>query len=157
MEDDREELVSGKLHRGKKRRQSRLRMWTALFFVAIGAWAFFFYQVIFRVEPAFTSATYELGDSVSGDVENYLLGTEWSVGLGELDISQVNQDRIGSYRASVRHGRKEFFYEIIIRDTIPPALTLKQEPIYLAAGREYSPPDNPRGQHRRCNDLRKGI
>lgn len=139
MEDGREELGSGRLHSGKKRKRGRLRVRAVLFFAAIGAGAFFFYQVIFRVEPAFTSVTYELGDRVSGDVEDYLLGTEWSVGLGELDISQVDPGRVGSYRASVRHGGKEFLYEIVIKDTVPPVLLLKQEPIYLAAGREYPP------------------
>ena len=139
MEDGREELGTEQLHSGKKRRRGRLRMCAVLLSVAIGAGAFLFYQMIFRVEPAFTSVVYELGDRVSGNVEDYLLGTEWSVGLGELDISQVDSGRIGSYQASVRHGGKEFLYEIIIRDTMPPILILKQEPVYLAAGREYTP------------------
>lgn len=139
MEDRGKELESRQLHSKKKRRLGRLFLWAAVCFTAIGAGAFFFYIGIYRVEPAFDSVTYELGDPVSVDVGDYLLGTEWSVGLSELDISRVDSGRIGTYQAVVRHGRDEFSYEIIIEDTVPPVIVGKRETVYLAMGREYSP------------------
>ena len=139
MEDQREELESRQLQSKEKRRPGRLFLWAAVCFAAIGAGAFFFYFGFYRVVPAFDSVTYELGDTVSMDVGDYLLGTEWSVGLGELDVSQVDSGRIGTYQAVVHHGRDEFSYEIIIEDTVPPVIVGKRETVCLAVGREYSP------------------
>lgn len=139
MEDGREELEPRQLHSKKKGRPGRLLLWAAVCFAAIGAGALFFYFRFYRVIPAFDSATYELGDRVNGNVRDYLLGTSWSVGLSKLDISQVDDRRIGTYQAVVRHGRDEFSYEIIIEDTISPVIVGKQETVYLAMGREYSP------------------
>ena len=139
MEDWREELETRQLHSKKNRKLGRLLLWAAVCFAAIGVGAFFFYLCFYRVVPAFDSVTYELGDIVSRDVGDYLLGTEWSVGLSELDLSRVDSGRIGTYQAVVHHGRNEFSYEIIIEDTMPPVIMGKREAVYLAMGREYLP------------------
>lgn len=145
MEDQREKLELGQLHSGekgnvdKKGKPSRLILWAAGCFAAIGIGAFFFYFGFYRVAPAFDSVIYELGDTVSRDVSDYLLGMEWSVRLSELDISRVDTNRIGTYQAVVRHGRDEFLYEIIIEDTVPPVIIGKRATVYLAMGREYPP------------------
>lgn len=106
-------------------------------FAVVGTGAFFFYQTVYRVEPVFNSVTYELGDRISRDLGDYLSGTEWSVRLGELDISQVDRGHTGTYQAIVSHGREEFVFEIIIEDTVPPDIETKGNTIYLAVGRDY--------------------
>ena len=139
MEDRREELEPSQLHSKKKRSLDRLLLWAAVCFAAIGVGAFFFYFRFYRVVPAFDSVTYELGETVSMDVGDYLLGTEWSVGRGVLDLSRVDSGHIGTYQAVVHHGRNEFSYEIVIEDTVPPVIKSKRETVYLAMGREYPP------------------
>lgn len=106
-----------------------------LFLLAAGG--LFFYFRIYRVEQAFTEMTYEYGDAVSRDIEDYLTGTDWSVHLGELDLSGVNEAETGVYEAVVRHGGKEFVYLVEIRDTVPPAILWKDNQIYLATDRDY--------------------
>lgn len=139
MEESREKLEESRQHKTTKRKPGKLLLCAAVFLAAIGAGAFFFYRFLFRVVPAFSSATYELGDRVSRRIEDYLIGSEWSVSQGELDISQVDINRVGTYQALVYHGREEFLYEIVIEDTVAPDILVKQGPVCLAAGREYSP------------------
>ena len=75
---------------------------------------------MYQVEPAFSQATYELGDPISVELGDYLQGSDWSVGLGELDLSGVDRNQAGTYQAVVRHGGKEYLYQITIEDTVPP-------------------------------------
>lgn len=139
MEFRRVESRSVKQHRRNRRKRRRPIIWAVTFLAVLGAGAFLFYRFVYRVEPAFSSTVCELGDEISGDVQDYLVGTKWSVGLGELDISQVNGRSVGVYQAYVNHGRKEFQYEIIIEDTVSPDILLKEEQVYLAEGRDYRP------------------
>ena len=74
----------------------------ALFLLAAGGLYFYFH--IYRVEPAFAEKTYEYGDAVSRDIADYLTGTDWSVHLGELDLSEVDETETGTYEAVVHHG-----------------------------------------------------
>ncbi len=100
-----------------------------------------FYWKIYRVEPAFSTATYELGERVSNDTGDYISGTEWSRGLAQLDLSEVDRRHAGVYEAVVYHGRKAFVYTIVIEDTTPPEIREKEGPVYLAAGVENLPED----------------
>lgn len=139
MEDEKRGMESQKSHRWIFEKPKYLLLWAAVLLSLLGAGAFFFYLFAYRVEPAFSTATYELGEGISSNLEDYLVGTEWSVGLAELDLSQVDRGRAGTYQAAVTHGRTEFLYEIVIQDTVAPEILLREEPIYLAAGREYGP------------------
>lgn len=102
----------------------------------LAAGGLFFYFRIYRVEPAFTEMTYEYGDAVSRDIGDYLTGTDWSVHLGELDLSGVNEEQTGTYMAVVTHGRKQFAYRIIIQDTVPPQILWRESQVYLATDRD---------------------
>ncbi len=139
MKAERERTRFQEQHTRGQRRRRRPIVWAVALFVVLSVGVLFFYRFLYRVEPAFSSKVLELGDAVSGDLQDYLVGTRWSVGLGELDISQVNDRRVGVYQAYVSHGRKEFRYEIVIEDTVPPDISLKEGQVYLAAGREYEP------------------
>ncbi len=113
-------------------------MLSAFLILAIALGAFFFYRGMYRVEPVFSQATYELGDPISTDLEDYLKGSDWSVGLGELDLSGVDRSRAGTYEAMVRHGSDEYSYQITIEDTVAPEILLREEPVYLAVNRRYT-------------------
>ena len=139
MEDENRGLEFPKPQKRIFQNPGYLILWTAVLVSVLGAGAFLFYLFAYRVEPAFSTATYELGEGISRSLEDYLVGTKWSVGMAELDLSQVDRGRVGTYQAAVTHGGKEFLYEIIIQDTVAPEILLREEPIYLAAGREYGP------------------
>ena len=93
-----------------------------------------FYFRVYQVVPAFSEMTYEYGDSVSRDIADYLSGTDWSVHLGELDLSHVNEGETGTYEASVSHGRKQFTYKVTIEDTRAPEIQWKEGQVYVALG-----------------------
>ena len=101
----------------------------------------FFYYNIYRVVPVFREMTCEYGDSLSQDITDYLSGSDWSVHLGELDLSGVDQEHTGTYQLTVHHGQKEFVYEVTIQDTIAPEIIWKEGRVYLAAGRDCTVED----------------
>lgn len=103
--------------------------------------AVFFYWEIYRVEPVFSTATYELGERVSNDTGDYISGTEWSRGLAQLDLSGVDRRNTGVYEAVLYHGREVYVYTIVIEDTVPPRIREREGPVYLAAGVENLPED----------------
>ena len=137
MMEERDEFRGSRqrLYSRAKRRRGLLLAAAAL--TALGAGAFFFYRLVYRVEPAFSTVVYELGQEVSSDVGDYLIGTDWSVGTAQLDLSEVDESRAGSYQAVVHHGSSAFQYEIVIQDTAPPKILSAEGPVYLALGREY--------------------
>jgi len=108
--------------------------WCAAAVIILVAGIFLFYVYVYQVTPAFSEMTCEYGDTVSRDITDYLSGTNWSVNLGELDLSRVNEAEIGVYMATVSHGRKEFTYTIVIQDTVPPRILPKEGQIYVALG-----------------------
>lgn len=99
---------------------------------------FFFYFKIYRVEPVFSEIIYEYGERISDDIEDYLMGTEWSLGLAELDLSEVDEEHMGTYQVWVSHGRKQYEYSIVIQDTVAPEIQLLEGQVYMAANQIYS-------------------
>ena len=73
----------------------------------------------------------ELGDTLSEELTDYVSGFEPAFWVTNLDISQVDTNTVGDYTATVKHGFQEFVYSILVRDTVPPTLTLKEGKIYL--------------------------
>ena len=105
----------------------------ALFLLAVlllGGASVFWLQA-YKVAPAFSEMTCEYGEAVSRDIEDYLVGEEWSVQLGNLDLSEVDEGRTGSYQAVVRHGGSRFVYTVNIQDTVPPEIIWREGQIYL--------------------------
>ncbi len=125
---------------GTKRRGRRTGFILAVLFL-LAAGGLYFYFRVYRVEPVFTEITYEYGDAVSRDITDYLAGTDWSVHLGELDLSGVDESETGTYEAVVIHGREEYVYRITIQDTVPPEILWKEGQIYLAADRDCTVTD----------------
>ena len=102
---------------------------------------FVFYWKIYRVEPVFSTVTYELGERISNDTGDYISGTEWSRSLAQLDLSEVDRRHTGTYEAMLYHGGQTFTYSIVIEDTLPPEILRKEGQVYLAAGVENRPED----------------
>lgn len=101
------------------------------------AGVFSFYFNIYKVAPTFSEITYEYGNPVSRDIGDYISGTDWSVGLGELDLSGVDEGCSGTYEAVVRHGGTRFVFSVTIRDTIAPQILWKEGKVYAALGVTY--------------------
>lgn len=118
--------------RKKRRRRWKIAAALTLTLLTVSG-ALYFYYKIYRVVPAFSEITCEYGEQISRDITDYLVGTDWSVHMGALDLSQVDEGSTGTYEARVHHGRSEFIYRVIIEDTVPPDILWKQEPIYLPA------------------------
>lgn len=135
VDQEQNRQVDSRMRKGK-------RLWRLVFvllFLAVPCFGgFFLYLRLNQVEPAFSSAVYELGDGISSNLEDYLSGPKQAVERGELDLSQVDQSKPGIYQATVRCDGNEFQYEIIIQDTIAPVIVLREKPVYLALDREYS-------------------
>lgn len=81
----------------------------------------------------------ELGESVSDEPEAYVTGNPLAMGLTWLDMSAVNTMQAGTYEAWVHHGFQKESFVVLVKDTTPPVLTLKQENIYLQTGVPYGP------------------
>lgn len=92
----------------------------------------YFYFHIYRVVPAFSEITCEYGEPISQNITDYLSGTDWSVHLGELDLSLVDREKTGTYEAMAYHGRTQFTYTVIIQDTVAPEILWKKGQVYLA-------------------------
>lgn len=118
---------------GRRRRGWKIGVFLAFFF-GLTAGLLYFYFYIYQVAPVFDEMTYEYGDQVSQDITDYLSGTEWSVGLGRLDLSQVDEKEPGTYEASVYHGRTRYTYRITIQDTVAPRIQWRKGQIYLPVG-----------------------
>lgn len=140
MEEEKREQTQQKQNHKVRRKRKWLRrsVFAVLLVAAVGTLGFSVYYRMFRVQPAFTSIVYELGERISRNLEDYLQGPAWAVAQGELDLSQVDGDHVGTYQASASYGRKEYLYEIIIEDTVPPDITPREGTIYLAVSRDYS-------------------
>ena len=122
-------------HTGRGRRRKALAF--MIFVLMLGAGLLRIYKVV----PVFSEMTCEYGDQISQNIEDYLSGTEWSVHLGELDLSQVDEAHTGTYQAVVYHGRTQFTYEVTIQDTVAPEILWKEGQLYLAAGADYTVED----------------
>ncbi len=123
------------------KRQKKLTAAVVLLSAAFFTAAFLFYWKIYRVEPAFSEAAYELGEPVSSDPCDYITGTRWSLSLARLDLSEVDGKRPGSYEAVLRHGGRTFTYSILIQDTTAPRIQPKEGRLYLAVGVQVGPED----------------
>ena len=129
---------------GEENKRKRKALWCAvivILLVAAGMGGFFCIHELLRVRPAFSTAVYELGDRISRDPGDYLQGPEKRVEQGMVDLSQVNRYMAGTYQAVATCGGKEYQYEIVVRDTVAPVITPREEKVCLAIDREYSAED----------------
>lgn len=92
----------------------------------------------YRIEPLAEEWVVELGDEASDDPADYVRGTEWAVSGTELDFSDVDCDRVGTYELLIHHGWQDFTCEIVVQDTTPPTLRLDKGDVYLEKDVAYA-------------------
>ncbi|MBO4883607.1 MAG: trypsin-like peptidase domain-containing protein [Lachnospiraceae bacterium] len=85
--------------------------------------------------------TYELGSDISEDASDYIDAGFFARHLAIADFSLVDKTRPGKYPMCVIYFGKVFSYDIIIRDTIVPEITLKEGPFYFLPGTKLQPSD----------------
>lgn len=105
------------------------------FILSLSGLVFYF---CYKVEPVTDRMVIELGNTVSEDLNDYITGMDWAIPYSTLDLSEVKQDMVGEYQASLTHGGQLFCYAIIIQDTTAPELVLETENQYLKLGETYS-------------------
>lgn len=97
-----------------------------------------FFFLLFYVKPTQTAFRYELGENVSHELKDYISGLDWAVNLSSLDLSEVDQSQVGSYRAGLKHGPfQKFTYKIDIVDTTPPKISVISKTLPIQRLEEY--------------------
>ncbi|MBQ7583181.1 MAG: hypothetical protein IJT24_01105, partial [Lachnospiraceae bacterium] len=80
----------------------------------------------------------ELGDPVRDDAGFYISGNDWVLDNTVIDISGVNNMKVGDYTVRAESPFKEYSYKIYVRDTTPPELELGSgKDTVLSTGEEY--------------------
>lgn len=93
--------------------------------------------VIDIISPAFEEKTIELGDELSSEITEYLLASEELLEEAKLDISKIDTNTVGEYKANVSIDGYEYEYQIEVVDTTAPQLQLKGSIPCLLVDNEY--------------------
>lgn len=99
------------------------------------------YFVFYRVVPVGESFTYELGESVSTDVKDYVRGFFKATSFSKLDISNVKENKCGTYKAYVKHFPHTYEFKIKIKDSTAPVVLLSDSEHVLERKKSYTPED----------------
>ena len=108
------------------------------FFIA--GFIFLIHTLFYAKQPSETY-TFELGDDISEDAADYIDAGILARHLDIADFSLVDKTRPGKYPMCVVYFGKVFSYDIIIRDTKVPEITLKEGPFYFLPGTRLQPSD----------------
>ena len=108
------------------------------FFIA--GFIFLIHSLFYSKQPQDTY-TFELGSEISEDAADYIDAGFFARHLAIADFSLVDKTRPGKYPMCVVYFGKVFSYDIIIRDTVVPEITLKEGPFYFLPGTKLQPSD----------------
>lgn len=129
-----DDTSAGKERRKKHKGLKRVISVTLCFVALIGLFFLLFYV---RSDTGYFK--YELGESVSTDLNDYISGMDWAVKLSTLDLSLVDENHVGLYEASLKHGPfQHFTYRIEIEDTTPPDLKVVEGIVPIQRLIDYS-------------------
>ena len=82
------------------------------------------YLVLFSCRLKSNSFTYEIGDEISSEADDYLsCGLLIASDEAKFDLSEVNKKATGSYTATITLNDKTYSFEISIVDTTAPTIT----------------------------------
>lgn len=109
-----------------------------VFFLAGFIWLI--HCLFYAKQPA-DSYTFELGEEISEDAADYMDAGFFARHLALADFSLVDKTRPGKYPMCIVYFGKVFSYDIIIRDTMVPEITLKEGPFYFLPGTHIEPSD----------------
>ena len=117
----------------KKKKIILISSTTTVMIIVALAIGFFSYRVKL-VTPA---SMVELGDEVSIDPFDYLEGFKFAVERSEVDISEVDNFKVGAYEVNIKHAWQNFTVSVTIQDTTPPELNVKEDVQYLLNSQTY--------------------
>ena len=87
-----------------------------------------------KMELAQSSVTLELGDELSENVEDYLQNPDEKILKdASLDLSAVDETKVGSYNAAVAYDGKNYPFTVEVKDTTSPQCEAKDY-IYMQPG-----------------------
>ena len=87
-----------------------------------------------KVELAQSTVTLELGDELSENVADYLQDPDEKILKGaSLDLSAVDETKVGSYNAAVAYDGKNYPFTVEVKDTTSPQCEAKDY-IYMQPG-----------------------
>ena len=87
-----------------------------------------------KVELAQSTVTLELGDELSENVADYLQDPDEKILKGaSLDLSAVDETKVGSYNAAVAYDGKNYSFTVEVKDTTSPQCEAKDY-IYMQPG-----------------------
>ena len=79
-----------------------------------------------KVELAQSTVTLELGDELSENVADYLQNPDEKILKGaSLDLSAVDETKVGSYNAAVAYDGKNYPFTVEVKDTTSPQCKAK--------------------------------
>lgn len=98
---------------------------------------FLFFVYIYPIKATAPVFTYELGDRLITDTDYYVEANEYALSISNIDFSQVDTEKTGSYPVQIKRAFQLIDIQIEIVDTTPPDLVLFEEDIYLEVGKPY--------------------
>ncbi len=86
------------------------------------------------------SGTYkvELGDEISTEITDYVTGFTPGIWVSNLDVTGINVNEVGEYKAIVKQGLHMYEFDVLVEDTIAPILHFYEENVYLEEGEAYA-------------------
>ena len=78
-----------------------------------------------------TVFTYELGQEVSQNIEDYVICPDRIKKSLTLNLKRVNLNKVGNYNASIEYGGRDYGFKIKIVDTKKPTVKLKKLVYYV--------------------------
>ena len=78
--------------------------------------------------------TYELGQDVSQNIDDYVVCSQRIKKSLTLNLRQVNINKVGSYKASIEYSGRNYDFKIKIIDTKKPTVKLKKIVFYVSPG-----------------------
>lgn len=82
--------------------------------------------------------TYELGQDVSQNIDDYVVCSQRIKKSLTLNLRQVNLNKVGSYKASIEYAGRNYDFKIKIIDTKKPTVKLKKIVYYVSPGQSLS-------------------
>lgn len=120
------------------KRKTVITLIITLGFVVIGAGTMFTVNYN-RYSLVSDSVTIELGEDISSDVKNYVVsGNKKAIEGTDLDFSDVDLTKAGTYTATATYGDKVLKFDVIVDDSKNPTVTLKQKEGSVVVGSEVS-------------------
>lgn len=119
-------------NKNKKRRiLRRIFMSLGVFFCFLALILF-----LFKVSPACETFTVELGDPITTDINDYLVGRNFALRSAKLEMPEIIPGAPGEYKVFVKYFWITFEYSLIIEDTHAPKAEFSVDNFVCEVGKE---------------------